>query len=169
MQLGPPREGNKSTDRQEFPRIVWNMQRYYRVHRYPPVLPILSQTNPIRTISPNLLRNHFPTPSSTPRSVKWYCSIIFLAIILYASLVVANATELRLLLVDIIDIHWSGNSFCCSAQSHPQSMGCSLWFSRSQWLVYCYTHRSFLIYIIYIHRTWMGDREWRTGREVVVA
>jgi len=59
MQLGPPREGNKSTDRQEFPRIVWNMQRYYRVHRYPPVLPILSQTNPVHVLTSYFLKTHF--------------------------------------------------------------------------------------------------------------
>jgi len=51
-------EANNSSDTQEIPRILWNTQVHYRLHNSKPLVPDMSQINPVRALL-NFLGIHF--------------------------------------------------------------------------------------------------------------
>ena len=78
MQQSPSWEANWFLASPEIPRILWNPNVHYRIHKCPPPVPILSQLNAVHTPTSHFLKIHlniiFP---SMPGSPKWSFTLRF--------------------------------------------------------------------------------------------
>jgi len=74
MEQSPSWEVKWFSASQEIPHILWNTKVHYRIHKWPPPVPILSQLDSAHTSISHFLKNHHIILPSKPGSPKWSLS-----------------------------------------------------------------------------------------------
>ena len=73
-----PWEANRFSASQEIPHILWKLKVHYHIHMFPPPVPILSQLDPVHTLTSHFMKIHLNIIlPSTPKNLKWSLSFRF--------------------------------------------------------------------------------------------
>jgi hypothetical protein len=84
MELSPHREANSRVATLEIHHLLWNPNIYYCVHKTPPLVPSLSQINPVPNFSPYIYKflSNIVLPC-TPRLSEWSLPFTFTFLIYF--------------------------------------------------------------------------------------
>jgi len=75
IQQSPSWESNRFSASQEITRILWNPKVHYRIHKWPPPVPILSHLDSVHTPTSHFLKiHHNIILPPMPGSPKWSLS-----------------------------------------------------------------------------------------------
>jgi hypothetical protein len=77
MEQSPSWEADSHSAGPEIPCLLWNPRVHYRVHKNPPLVPILSQMNSVHTFPPCYPKIHSNILRSMPLSSEWSLSFRF--------------------------------------------------------------------------------------------
>jgi hypothetical protein len=76
MKQSPSWKTNRFSASQKIPRILWNPNVHYRIHKCPPTVPILSHLDPVHTSTSSFQKTHLSiTLPSTLRYPMWSISL----------------------------------------------------------------------------------------------
>ena len=78
MEESPSRKSNRFSASQEIPHISWNPKVHYRIHKFPPPVPTLSQLDPVHILTSHFLKIYLNIIlPSMPGFPKWSLSLRF--------------------------------------------------------------------------------------------
>ena len=105
MEHSPSWEASRFSARQEIPHILWNSKVHYRIHKFPPPVPILRQLDPVHTPISKFLKIHLNIIlPSMPGSPKWSLPSGFPSKTLYMPLLfpIYTTCPANLILLDFV-------------------------------------------------------------------
>jgi hypothetical protein len=122
MELSPSWEATSCAATQEFPNVLWSPKVYCRVHKSPPLVPILSQFNEVHITSSYLSKIYLninlpPTSWSSKWSPSFWLSHKILYEFLFSPLRATCSWRLMCKLQNCCNIIHCRTRFYCSAQS----------------------------------------------------